>query len=156
MRTMQVLAVATMAVVVGSGCSTLGKQAFADPVVTLKDVKVVGLGATGGNLDVILNVYNPNGYRLDATRMSYRLFISDSTPVANGVLDNKFNVQEKDSTQVRIPVSFTYSGLGAAGRSIMNTGAVNYRVTGDVTVGSVVGNFTIPFSQTGRFSTLGR
>jgi LEA14-like dessication related protein len=87
--------------------------------------------------------------------MTYRVFV-DSTPLANGVLDNTFTVQNKDSTQVRIPVSFTFSGLGAAGRSIMNTGAVNYRVTGDVTVGSVVGNFTIPFSQTGRYSAFGK
>jgi LEA14-like dessication related protein len=153
---MQVVAAAAMAVVVGAGCSTLGKQAFADPVVTLKDVKLAGVGATGGNLDVVLSVYNPNNYRLDATRMTYRLFVGDSTPMANGTLDSHFAVQDKDSTVVRIPVAFTYAGLGAAGRSIMNTGAVNYRVVGDVTVGSVVGNFTIPFSQTGRFSTLGR
>ena len=34
-----------------------------------------------------------------------------------------------------IPVSFTYAGIGAAGRQLLNTGAVNYRVLGDVTVG---------------------
>ena len=121
----------------------------------LRDVKVVGLGVTGGNLDVVLSVYNPNGYRLDATRLNYRLQV-DSTPLANGTLDNRFTVQDKDSTQVHIPVTFSWSGLGAGARSIFDTGAVNYRVTGDVTVGSVVGNFTIPFSQTGRYSTLGR
>ena len=38
----------------------------------------------------------------------------------------------------------------------MNTGGVNYRVTGDVTVGTVVGNFTrAVFSSTGRFTALG-
>ncbi|HEY6220678.1 MAG TPA: LEA type 2 family protein [Gemmatimonadaceae bacterium] len=155
MKRMQLAALVAVGTLAGAACSTLGKQAFADPVVTLKDVKIVSAGMTGGNLDVVLNVYNPNGYRLDATRMTYRVFV-DSTPLANGILDNTFTVQNKDSTQVRIPVSFTFSGLGAAGRSIMNTGAVNYRVTGDVTVGSVVGNFTIPFSQTGRYSALGR
>ena len=154
MKRIFVLATATVAVLVAAGCSALGKQAFADPVVNLRDVKVVGLGLTGGNLDVVLSVYNPNGYRLDATRLNYRLQV-DSTPLANGTLDNRFTVQDKDSTQVHIPVTFSWSGLGAGARSIFNTGAVNYRVTGDVTVGSVVGNFTIPFSQTGRYSTLG-
>jgi hypothetical protein len=38
---------------------------------------------------------------------------------------------------------------------LMNTGSVNYTVKGDVTVGSPVGNLTVPFSQTGRYSTLG-
>lgn len=155
MKTMHMLAAATAAVLIAAGCSTLGKQAFADPIVTLKDVKVVGVGVNGGNLDVVLNVYNPNGYRLDATRLNYRVQV-DSTPLANGVLDSRFTVQDKDSTQVRIPVTFSWSGLGAGARQIFNTGAVNYRVVGDVTVGSPVGNFTIPFSQTGRYSTLGR
>jgi LEA14-like dessication related protein len=155
MKRILVLAAAAVAVVVAAGCSTLGKQAFANPVVSLKNVRVVGLGATGGNLDVVLSVYNPNGFRLDATQMNYRLQV-DSTPLANGVLTDKFSVQNKDSTQIHIPVSFSYAGLGAAGRALFNTGAVNYRILGDVTVGSVVGGYTIPFSQTGRFSTLGR
>jgi hypothetical protein len=38
----------------------------------------------------------------------------------------------------------------------MRTGAVNYRVAGDVTVGSVVGNFTVPYSATGQFNTMAR
>ena len=138
-----------------AACSTLGRQAFADPVVSLKDVQIASMGLNGGNLNVKLSVYNPNGYRLDATRLTYRLLV-DSTPLANGVMDNRFTVQDKDSTMVTIPVSFTWSGLGAGVRSIFNTGAVNYRVTGDVTVGTPVGNFTIPYSQTGRYSTLGR
>ena len=149
------LAAAAVAFAGTAACSTLGKAAFADPVVTLKNVQVSSLGLTGGNLNVILNVYNPNGYRLDATRLTYRLLV-DSTPLANGVMDTRFTVQDKDSTTVTIPVGCSWTGLGAGVRSIFNTGAVNYRVNGDVTVGTPVGNFTIPYSQTGRYSTLGR
>jgi LEA14-like dessication related protein len=153
-RTVMLAAAAVVLAAVGA-CSTLGRQAFADPTVTLKDVRVASMGLNGGNLDVKLNVYNPNGYRLDATRLSYRLLV-DTTPLANGVMDNRFTVQDKDSTTVTIPVAFTWSGLGAGVRSIMNSGAVNYRVTGDVTVGTPVGNFTIPYSQTGRYNAMGR
>jgi len=32
---------------------------------------------------------------------------------------------------------------------------VDYHVMGDVTVASSVGNFTVPYSQTGRFTTTG-
>lgn len=134
----------------------LGKAAFQQPIVNLKDVRVRGLGLTGGSLDVLLSVYNPNHYRLDATRLTYRVMLAgDSILVANGALDSRFTVQDNDSTTVTIPVSFTYSGIGAAGRSILNTGAVNYHVTGDVTVGSPVGNMTVPFSSQGRFTTTG-
>ena len=154
MKKYALLLAASAAVLVG--CSALGKAAFQQPVVNLRDVRVRGVGLTGGSLDVILSVYNPNHYRLDATRLSYRLNMAgDSMTVATGSLDSRFTVQNNDSANVTIPVSFTYAGLGAAGRSIMNTGAVNYHVLGDVTVGTPVGNFTVPYSSTGRFTATG-
>jgi len=49
-------------------------------------VQVGGVGLTGGTLDVILSVYNPNGYRLDATRITYKVMV-DSLDVGAGALD---------------------------------------------------------------------
>jgi len=145
----------TAAIAATAGCSALGKQAFKEPVVHLQDVRVNGVGLTGGNLDVRLSVYNPNGYRLDATRMSYNVIVGDSVRFATGTVDNRFTVNSNDSSVVTIPVNFTYSGIGAAGRQLLNTGGVNYRVAGDVVIGTVVGNFTVPYSSTGRFNALG-
>jgi LEA14-like dessication related protein len=139
-----------------AACSALGRAAFQNPVVNLRDVRVLGLGTQGGNLEVQLGVYNPNNYRLDATRLTYRVFVGDSVGVANGAVDTQTSVQAGDSTIVKIPVAFTYSGIGAAAMQLMRTGSVNYRVAGDVTVGSVVGNFTVPYSATGQFNALSR
>lgn len=149
------LGAATTALAVAVGCSALGKAAFQQPVVQLKDVAVQGVGLTGGQLAVKLNVYNPNGYRLDATRLSYNVQVGDNVNLANGILDSQFSVPSGDSTTVTIPVSFTYAGIGAAGRQLLNQGAVPYHVNGDVTVGTVVGNFTVPYSSTGRFTAFG-
>jgi LEA14-like dessication related protein len=152
---MKKLAIVTIALTVAA-CSTLGRAAFQNPVVNLRDVRVLGLGTQGGNLEVQLGVHNPNNYRLDATRLTYRVFVGDSVSVANGALDTQTTVQAGDSTIVRIPVAFTYAGVGAAAMQLMRTGSVNYRVAGDVTVGSVVGNFTVPYSATGQFNALSR
>lgn len=150
------LTMALAAAVVSSGCSALGRAAFKQPVVTLKTVSVRGLGLTGGSLDVTLAVENPNHFRLDATRLTYRVMMAnDSITVANGAMDKLFTVGEGATSDVTIPVDFTYAGLGAAGRSLLNTGSVAYHVTGDVTVGSPVGNFTVPYSSNGRFTTTG-
>ncbi len=149
---------AAVVAVAAAGCSALGRQAFQQPVVQLKDVAVQGVGLSGGQLAVKLNVYNPNAYRLDATRLTYSLAVGDgsnATNLATGALDSRFTVQSGDSTTVTIPVSFTYAGIGAAGRQLLNTGGVPYRVNGDVTVGTVVGNFTVPFSSTGNFTAFG-
>ena len=53
------LGVATVAIAATAACSALGKQAFQQPVVQLKDVTIQGIGLTGGNLAVKLNVFNP-------------------------------------------------------------------------------------------------
>jgi LEA14-like dessication related protein len=155
MRRLMLGVVATAAAAVVAGCSALGRQAFQQPIVHLQDVRVNGLGLTGGNLDVKLSVYNPNGYRMDATRMSYNVIVGDSVKFATGTVDNRFTVDSNDSSVVTIPVNFTYSGIGAAGRQLINTGGVSYHVDGDVTVGTVVGNFTVPYSSTGRFNAVG-
>jgi LEA14-like dessication related protein len=149
------LGAVSAAIVITAGCSALGRQAFQQPIVHLQDVRVNGVGLTGGNLDVKLSVYNPNGYRMDATRMSYNVLVGDSVRFATGTVDSRFTVNGNDSSIVTIPVNFTYTGIGAAGRQLLNTGGVNYHVNGDVTVGTVVVNFTVPYTSTGRFNALG-
>ena len=150
------IAALTAAVVAVAGCATLGRAAFQNPVVHLRNVGLGNIGLTGGTLNVQLSVYNPNHFRLDATRLTYNLNLAgDSIKVASGTYDSQFTVSDGDSTMVTIPVDFTYTGIGAAGRSLLNTGAVNYHVLGDVTVGTPVGSFTVPYTSTGRFTTSG-
>jgi LEA14-like dessication related protein len=152
--TLRRAAPAALAAALAAGCATIGRQVFEQPVVTFKDVRVSGLGLQGGSLDVLLNVYNPNRFALDATRLTYRLMV-DSTQLGTGALDQRFVVQRGDSAVVRLPVQFSFAGLGAAGRQLLRSGAVNYRVLGDVTVSTPIGNFTRPFDRTGQFTNLG-
>ena len=151
--------IAMMAAVLGvvgvSACKTAGRQAWREPVVTLRDVKLIGAGFQGGTLDILLNVHNPNDFRLDGSRITYRVF-ADSVSVGGGSLDQRFTVQNGDSTQLRLPLNFTWSGLGAVARQLQNQGVVNYRVTGEIEVATVVGNFTLPYDQSGRYSVIAR
>jgi LEA14-like dessication related protein len=149
-------AAAVLAAFAIAGCASLGALGgFREPIVSFKDLRVRGLGLSGGSLDAYLNVYNPNGFRLDATRLSYTVTVGDNAQVGTGILDSRFTVQDNDSTTVRIPIDFTYSGIGSAARQIMQSGSVPYNVKGDVTVSTPVGNFTVPYSGTGRFSAFG-
>ena len=102
-RARTTMLVAAAAVMVAAGCASVGKTMFKEPVVTLKDVKLNGLGLSGGSLDVVLNVYNPNGFNLDATRMTYKLMI-DSIPFGTGLVESRFAVAKNDSNTVRIPI----------------------------------------------------
>ena len=95
-----------------------------------------------------------NGFNLNATRLTYKLMVEDKD-LGSGVLDRAFRVKDKDSTFVTIPMDFTYAGLGVAGRQLLQSGSINYRVIGDITVDTPAGNFTVPYDQRGRFSSFG-
>ncbi len=145
---------ALLAATLVTGCASLGRSVFREPLVRFGAVNIKGLGLTGGALDVVLNVYNPNGFDLNATRLTYRLMVDDKD-LGTGALDRAFRVRDGDSTTVTIPVDFSYAGLGAAGRQLLSTGSVNYRVIGDLTLDTPLGSFTRPYDQRGRFSSFG-
>ena len=145
----------SMVALFATACATLGYASFKEPVVTYKDAVITGLGMSGGSLEVALNVYNPNSFRLDGTALTYRLSV-DSVPFGNGTLSDRFVVQEGDSTQVKLPLSFTYAGVGQAGRQLIQTGSVNYTIAGEITVSTPIGNYTRPYSGKGKLTTLSR
>ena len=134
-------------------CASVGRAIFREPVVTYRDAIITGLGLTGGSVEVQLSIYNHNSFRLDGTGITYRIAV-DSVPVGNGSLAERFSVQEGDSTTVRLPLSFSYSGVGNAGRQLIQTGSVNYTVSGDITVATPIGSFTRPYSGRGRLTTI--
>jgi LEA14-like dessication related protein len=123
--------------------------------VEIREAYLTGIGITGGALEVVLSVYNPNSFRLDGTRLSYNILI-DTIPFGSGTYDSRFVVEKGDTTEVRLPLNFTYAGVGAAGRQLMRMGSLAYRVNGDVTVATPLGSFTRPYEGQGRFSTLAR
>jgi LEA14-like dessication related protein len=146
--------VAAFATVFLAGCASLGLGGFKEPLVHFNDAKIRGLGLSGGAVDVVLSVYNPNGFNLNASRLTYRLLVEDKE-LGTGQLANAFRVGSNDSTYVTIPVDFTYAGLGSAGRQLLQNGSINYRVIGDFTVDTPLGSFTRPYDQHGRFSSFG-
>jgi hypothetical protein len=159
MRKLALAATTAVTIAAASACSTLANQTLAEPVVRLNNVQLRGVGLTGGSMDVQLAVYNPNNFRLDASRMTYQLLAGtggDTATIATGLVEGQRTFAEKDTTFVTIPVSFTYAGIGSLGRQLLNSGSVDYTVRGDLTVATPIGNFTRPYSHTGRYSTLGQ
>ncbi|HVT38292.1 MAG TPA: LEA type 2 family protein [Gemmatimonadaceae bacterium] len=136
-----------------AACGPIGRSSFLNPVVELKDVRLRGIGFDGGSLDVVLNVYNPNDYRLDASKVTYRLFV-DTAQIATGEVNQRVTLDNKKKTEVTLPVSFTNRELFGAAAVLTKTGSVDYRVAGDVTVATPFGNFTRPYEGRGRFNSV--
>ncbi len=152
MKGAAMLALAMM-VAGATSCRTLGRQAMANPVVEVKDVVVRGIGAQGGSLDVILNVYNPNEFRMDATKISYELVV-DSIRVANGEITKLVTLEQRSRSDITVPVNFTYNEIRVVLEQFMARGVVDYLVRGEFTVVTPFGNLTRPYSGTGRLTSM--
>jgi LEA14-like dessication related protein len=132
-----------------TGCQTLARQVMANPIVNVKDVVVKGIGIEGGALDVILDVENPNEFRMDATRITYEIWV-DSSRIADGAIEKMVTLAQKGRTEVTVPVNFTYESVRAAMAQYMLRGTLDYRITGQFSVVTPFGNITRPYSGTGR------
>jgi len=112
-------------------------------------VRVRSIGLMGGVLDVVLDVQNPNEYRLDATKITYQFYV-DTTRVVMGEIDRMITLEEKGRAEIVVPVEFGFAELGIAMREYTSKGALNYRVLGQFTIVTPFGNITRPYSGRGR------
>jgi LEA14-like dessication related protein len=135
-----------------AGCAALGRQAFAPPTVKIENVRIVGVGLQGGTLNVQLSLYNPNNYRLDASRFSYRVMV-DSLRLGEGAVTQCLTLMGRDSMRVDLPVSFSLREVMAAGSKLMERGSLPYRLIGELTVATPFGEVTRPFEQAGMFNS---
>lgn len=158
-RTRRGVMTAALASIV-AGC---GGSIFQQPQITLESVHIGGLGLSGGTLVVDLQVVNPNGFSLSANRLNYDLALRDPEATsdtawvdfASGVYDQPFTVGGGETGHVQIPVSFSYSALGAAAGSMLRRGTFTYRASGTADVRTPLGNREVPFRKTGTMSLMG-
>ena len=159
MRTLTITAVAAAVVLTAAcgGSSAPGPYVppvpFDQPIVAMRDVRLAGAGLTGGSMDIVVSVYNPNDYSVQTPRLSYHLLV-DTTRVASGDYDAIIEVPARDSAEVRIPATFSYLSMRNAGRTAAGVGAVNYRMVGRISVNTPYGRLSAPYDRVGRFAPL--
>ena len=100
-------------------------------------------------MDLLLDVYNPNDYRIDVTRLSYTL-IADTARVATGVVTRRVTLRQKQQNDIALPVTFTMRELMGAAEVLLRKGSVDYTVKGEVTVDSPFGSVTRPYEGKAR------
>ena len=132
-----------------SACAQLHPE---PPVVVFRGVTLRDVALSGATLDVALQISNPNPFNIDVQRVTYHLY-ADSTLVGTGQPENPLFIPAKDSALIKLPVAFTFRGLGNVAFQLVSRGSVNYRVTGQVSFGTPVGTMTRDFDQKGTFSS---
>ncbi len=132
-----------------SGCAALLRQAFAQPIINVADVRVKQIGLQGGTIDVILEVENPNEFRIDAEKISYNFYV-DTARVVTGEINQRLTLEEKGKVTVTVPVTFDSRAVGTAMRYYLQHRALDYKVDGNFTLVTPIGRFTRPYTGQGR------
>lgn len=112
-----------------AACALFGGFRFERPTIDLTAVEVTGIGLTGGSLNLVLDVYNPNRYELRAGRLSVALALEE-THFGDALVERPVVLPPREHTAVDVPLRFTWEGVGAGARALLTRGSVRYAMDG--------------------------
>jgi LEA14-like dessication related protein len=129
-------------------CSAIS-EIFKEPDVQLERVVVRGVGMTGGKLDLIIDVENPNGFTLHGTKLEVG-FDVEGQHLGDIAYDDDFSVSENGRTTLTLPLTFGWAGVGSAVRAALGSGDLPYKMKGQVELRTPWGPKEVPFTREGR------
>ena len=121
---------------------------FEEPQLQLEEITVTGLGLSGGTLDLVFDVFNPNGYSLRSTRLEIALDL-EGTHFGDALLERPLDLSPENHSRVVVPVRFEWAGVGAGARSLVTRQAVRYALSGSVIVVTPLGDKRVGLRGTG-------
>lgn len=137
-----------MLALAGAACAGIG-DIFKEPDIQLDQAVLRGVGLTGGNLDLVVKVENPNNFTLQGTKLQVG-FDVEGSHLGDITYDDDFAVSENGTTTITLPLRFGWSGVGSAVRTALGYGDLPYKMKGQATLTTPWGNKVVPFTHEGR------
>ena len=132
-----------------AACSALGIN-FREPDIQLDHVVVRGIGLSGGNLDLVVRVENPNTFSLNGTKLELGIDVEGSH-LGDITYDDDFVIPEEGRTTITLPLRFGWSGVGSAVRAALGYGDLPYKMKGQATLSFPGGlSKVVSFTHEGR------
>jgi LEA14-like dessication related protein len=125
------------------------RDLFKEPDIQLERVIVRGISLSGGNLDLIVKVDNPNPFTLQGTRLQVG-FDVEGQHLGDITYDNDFAVTENGTTTITLPLQFGWTGVGSAVRAALGHGDLPYKMKGQAELKTPWGRKMVPFTHEGR------
>ncbi len=139
----------SVAVVFLAACATLGKLYFQEPQIQLQEINVTGLGLSGGTMDLVFDVYNPNDYRIRSTRIEVALDL-ENTHFGDAYLERPLDLSPTNHNRVVVPTRFEWAGVGAGARALFTKQAIGYALTGRVILDTPLGDKRVGLTGRGQ------
>ena len=132
-----------------AGCKTLASALhFSEPDVQLKEIQITGIGLSGGTLNLALDVYNPNDYRLRSTRLELGIDL-EGTHFGDASLETPLELPSQQHTLVTVPVRFEWAGVGAGAQGLLTRQAIRFGLTGTAFLATPLGDRRVQVRSSG-------
>ena len=136
--------------VLAAGCATMGQALrFDEPDIQLKEVRITGIGLTGGTLDLALDVFNPNEYRLRSTRLELGIDL-ERVHFGDALMETPVELPAQQHTLVVVPVRSEWSGVSAGARGLLMKQAIAFVLTGTAFLDTPIGNRRVRVQGSGN------
>lgn len=130
-----------------NACASLVKE----PVITLQRTSIIGLDTAGVDLELYLNVTNPNGFNLSLLGYTYDLQVM-ALPLANGGALQTVVFPAGKHADIRLPVRLRYNDLIGILKRLPDPEKIPYHVTAKLQVDTPVGELIIPVDERATFA----
>lgn len=110
---------------------------------------------SGFKLDVTLDVTNPNSTTISTTGFTYKVTKKPEGAVfAEGSLDEGITIPGGETTQVVIPVSCSFGGVGSMGKDLLMGQKIAFVLSGEThyKIPMTETAYTLPYQVEGEFS----
>ena len=136
-------------ILVAAGCATLQQLQFVEPSLSLQSVQIRSLDLQGGAFDLLVDVHNPNAYDLATTRIEIGIDL-EGTHFGDAAIAEQTTLTSRESTRVRVPIRFVWSGVGAGARALLTRGAVNYDLASKLWLNTPIGERAVQLNIAGE------
>jgi LEA14-like dessication related protein len=131
-----------------TACAGLGNT-LKEPAVRLERVVVRDVSVRGGNLDLMVDIDNPNAFDLRGTEVELG-FDVEGSHVGDVRYADEFSVDRGGRTTLRLPLRFEWAGVGGALRTALTSGEIPYQMKGQIMLQTPWGAHSVPFTREGR------
>ena len=136
-----------MLALLGTGCTMFVR----DPVVSVRELKVVSLDGAGAGMELYLTVQNPNPYGVKLLGYSYDLKVM-TLPLATGTAAEEVSFPAGRSTELRSPVRVGFAALLELFQRRPDPERIPYALLARLDLETPLGRMKIPVNRTGTYA----
>lgn len=127
-----------------AGCSSMLSSVVKPPKISNESLQVSSANLQHVDLNLKLDVENPNGFELPLENLRAEVFVKDKTLLSKH-WEKLPTLAAKGRTAVELPFQVAWTDLMSLGLNILQDAEIPYRIKGTLSVKGI----SVPFDETG-------